>query len=145
MLPTPKERGIIRRQNKLRKKQRQQEQSLIHCQNVQTCMLEIGHLIMQYLSVFDQLQLNRAQKVWYVNLLAHRPNKSQVTVFRQAYWCAHNMCVLYRPDEIYDPLTRLGIPQKVFLTGGKCCIDEYIHLIRRRRWREDLGFSLPRC
>ena len=133
-------------QRKLARQERQQcknQACLAHCANVQTCLREIGHLIMMRLPVVDQLRLNQAHKSWYVNVKsdANSPicnGRPLAPLFHRANIIARCLTVI-RIRGYYDPLTKQIVAHSATLQIPHY-IDEYCDLIERdiRRQRRRL-------
>jgi hypothetical protein len=95
---TPKERGILRRQNKHKKTERQQSALTF-------CFKDLRHCIMQHLNMFDQIQLNKSWKAYYIPIDKTIPNHNNL--FRAALASYRNWAV--KPTtKAYNPLTKVS-------------------------------------
>ena len=96
---TPKERGILRRQNKLEKTERQQRA-------LSFCFRELRHCIMVHLNMFDQIQFNKALKAYYISIdkstIPNHANLFDVALASYRNWAV-------KPStKAYNPLTKIS-------------------------------------
>lgn len=106
---TPKQRGELRRQQKLQRRTR----ANTRISYVIECFGQVRHVIAQNLSFYDQIQFNKISPNWYISL---RSTEKYISVFEILNGLYRHMCMASF-DHYYNPITQERFDGKV--SGSK--------------------------